>query len=174
MNEWIYDNTPDNSARFTLGIRGKSPMFCFGINPSTAAPGALDNTLKSVDRIAQRHGHDGWVMFNVYPQRSTDPNGMHDELDQELHQENLQFIEKIIMEYPGPVPVLAAWGTLITKRPYLRDCLRDIHNLFQKHGHEWVCIGKRSIAGHPHHPLYLSNAEMVKPFPMDEYIESLK
>lgn len=174
MDGWIYDNTPDNSARFTLGIRGRAPMFCFGINPSTAEPGILDNTLKSVERIAHRHGHDGWVMFNVYPQRSTDPNGMHDELDESLHRENLRFIEKVIAEHPGPVPVLAAWGTLITKRPYLRQCLRDIHAIFRKHGHEWVCIGKRSVAGHPHHPLYLSNAEMVRPFDMDAYIASLQ
>lgn len=171
---WIYDKTKDNSARFTLGIPGESVMLCFGINPSTAEPDNLDNTLKSVERIAKRHDFDGWVMFNIYPQRATNPNDMHDTMDADLHKKNLEAIEGILQSYQGKAKkVLAAWGTLINKRDYLKNCLRDIHTLFQKYDCEWVCIGNQSKEGHPHHPLYLSNEERLKSFDMEEYIMRL-
>ena len=170
--DWIYDKTNDNSARFTLGIPGNSVMLCFGINPSTAEPDNLDNTLKSVERIAKRHNFDGWVMFNVYPQRATNPDDMHAEMDTVLHRRNLEAIESILQTYKGKAKkVLAAWGTLINKRDYLKTCLRDIHAVFKKYDCEWVSIGKESKKGHPHHPLYLSNEERLKPFDMATYIE---
>lgn len=169
--EWIYDRKHDNSARYTLGIVGKAPLLCFGINPSTAEPNRLDNTLKSIERIATRHGFESWVMFNVYPQRATNPDDMHAEADARLHAENLRHIETW---FAGEKPiVLGAWGTLIHKRPYLKECLRDIYTLSQKHGCEWRSVGRVSKEGHPHHPLYLANTEMMKPFNMDDYMASL-
>ncbi|MFR6424354.1 MAG: DUF1643 domain-containing protein, partial [Oscillospiraceae bacterium] len=59
-------NTVTSSAR-----GAKNPLICIGINPSTAQPGDLDNTLKSVERIALGNGYDSFTMFNVYPQRAT-------------------------------------------------------------------------------------------------------
>ena len=38
--------------RYILGTAGKKPLITIGINPSTAEPDNLDNTLKSVERIA--------------------------------------------------------------------------------------------------------------------------
>ena len=54
--KWLY--VPDHYAdyRYILGTRGSDPLICIGINPSTAAPDDLDNTLKSVARIAQGNG----------------------------------------------------------------------------------------------------------------------
>ena len=74
--KWIY--VPDHYAeyRYILGTRGENPLICIGINPSTAAPDALDNTLKSVARIAEHNGYDSWIMFNVYAQRATVPDDM--------------------------------------------------------------------------------------------------
>ncbi len=45
---WLY--VPDfyTEYRYILGTRGKNPLICIGINPSTAEPDNLDNTLKSV------------------------------------------------------------------------------------------------------------------------------
>mgnify|MGYP007025192133 CR=1 FL=1 len=42
----------DREYRYLLGTRGSRPLLCLGVNPSTAVPGDLDNTLKSVERIA--------------------------------------------------------------------------------------------------------------------------
>lgn len=170
--KWIYDKKPDNSSRYTLGVQADEMLMCFGINPSTAVPNDLDNTLKSVARIAKRHDFDGWLMFNVYPQRATNPNDMHDVSEKVLHAKNLFFIEKYFKENSSK-KILAAWGTLIHKREYLKSYLMDIHLIAKKYECEWYSIGKISKKGHPHHPLYLSNTEMMKPFNMDEYINGL-
>ena len=73
---WIY--VPDfyTEYRYILGTRGENPLICIGINPSTAEPDNLDNTLKSVSRIAGGNGFDSWIMFNVYAQRATRPDDM--------------------------------------------------------------------------------------------------
>ena len=73
---WYYEPHTYQSYRYVLGRVGKHPLVCIGINPSTAQPGALDPTLKSVERLAAANGFDSWIMFNVYPQRATDPNDM--------------------------------------------------------------------------------------------------
>ena len=62
--------------RYILGTAGERPLICVGINPSTAAPNDLDNTLKSVERIALGNGYDSLIMFNVYAQRATRPDDM--------------------------------------------------------------------------------------------------
>ena len=74
-DRWLY--TPDYYAeyRYLLGTRGRNPLICIGINPSTAEPDNLDNTLKSVERIAAGNGYDSFLMFNVYAQRATRAKG---------------------------------------------------------------------------------------------------
>ena len=48
---WYYEPHTYQSYRYVLGRVGKHPLVCIGINPSTAQPGALDPTLKSVVTI---------------------------------------------------------------------------------------------------------------------------
>ena len=64
---WLY--VPDfyTEYRYVLGTKGEKPLICIGVNPSTAEPDHLDNTLKSVERIALGNGYDSFIMFNVYP-----------------------------------------------------------------------------------------------------------
>lgn len=170
--EWIYDKKEDNSARYTLSPKSNTYLFCFGINPSTASPEKLDNTVRSVERIALRHNFDTFMMLNVYPQRATNPNNLHIEMNTDLHEQNLLFIEKYFKENKQK-KILAAWGTLITKRPYLKSCLKDIYGISKKYKCTWYHIGTVSKKGHPHHPLYLSNAEQMKEFDMERYITTL-
>ena len=73
---WYYEPHTYLPYRYVLGRVGRHPLVCIGINPSTAQPGALDPTLKSVERLANANDFDSWIMFNVYPQRATDPNDM--------------------------------------------------------------------------------------------------
>lgn len=169
---WIYDREDDNSARYSLGPNAERALLCFGINPSTATPEKLDNTIKSVERIAHRHGHNTYLMLNVYPQRATNPDHLHTERDDELHAKNLFYIEKYFAENKEVV-VLAAWGTLIRKRPYLKASLRDIYELSLKYNCQWKSIGPCSKAGHPHHPLYLRNDAMMNNFDIEAYINTL-
>ena len=172
---WLY--VPDfyTEYRYILGTRGDNPLICIGINPSTAAPDDLDNTLKSVSRIAAGNGYDSWIMFNVYAQRATDPDDMDRELNERLHRENMRAFEYILSGVRVPLrpAVWAAWGTIIEKRPYLKDCVLDMLRIGREHGAEWLCAGKCSVKGHPHHPLYLRKDEKVRTFDVAGYLETL-
>lgn len=76
INKWLYVPNVYSEYRYILGTKGCNPLICIGINPSTAEPDNLDNTLKSVERIAHGNGFDSFLMFNVYAQRATDPDAM--------------------------------------------------------------------------------------------------
>ena len=108
---WYYEPPVYLPHRFILGTVGEKPLACIGINPSTARPGALDNTLKSVQRLALANGFDSFLMFNVSPQRATDPNDMDAQPDPALAEENLVWLEAMLAQ-TRPV-MWAAWGTLI-------------------------------------------------------------
>ena len=74
IEKWLYAPPFYSEYRYILGTRGCNPLICIGINPSTAAPDDLDNTLKSVQRITLGNGFDSFIMFNVYAQRATSPD----------------------------------------------------------------------------------------------------
>lgn len=172
---WLY--IPDYYAeyRYLLGTRGENPLICIGINPSTAAPGDLDNTLKSVERIAANNGYDSFLMFNVYAQRATRPEDMDAQCNQALHRENMAAFRYVLDQVGvGFTPAIwAAWGTIIEKRPYLKDCVREMAAIGASYQARWLCAGKNSKKGHPHHPLYLRKDEKVRPFDVEEYLDTL-
>ena len=169
VNEWLYAPNFYSEYRYILGTRGKNPLICIGINPSTAEPGNLDNTLKSVDRIAKGNGFDSFIMFNVYAQRATNPDAMEKVCNPLLHKENLEAFRYVLSISDKPA-VWAAWGAIIEKRPYLADCLQDMVAVGQEYGAVWYCAGAISKKGHPHHPLYLRKDEKLRLFDMDAYL----
>ena len=176
VEKWLY--VPDfyTEYRYILGTRGRDPLICIGINPSTAAPDDLDNTLKSVSRIAAGNGYDSWIMFNVYAQRATRPDDMDREVNERLHRENMAAFTYILSRIAenGVSPALwAAWGTIIEKRDYLPDCVREMVRIGQEYGGHWLCAGKCSSKGHPHHPLYLRKDERTRDFDITAYLEAL-
>jgi len=172
IERWLYAPNFYSEYRYILGTRGENPLICIGINPSTAQPGDLDNTLKSVERIALGNGFDSFIMFNVYAQRATDPDAMEHQCNQALHRENLEAFRYVLSISQSPV-VWAAWGTIIEKRAYLPDCLRDMLAIGRQYGAKWCCAGSVSKKGHPHHPLYLRKDEKLRPFDIDGYLKSL-
>ena len=173
---WLYVPSFYTEYRYILGTRGENPLICIGINPSTAQPGDLDNTLKSVERIARNNGYDSFIMFNVYAQRATDPNAMDRSFNAALHAENMAAWRYVLSLYgAGRRPaVWAAWGTLIEKRGYLIPALLDMIAAGEEAGAEWYTFGKRSKAGHPHHPLYLRADSTPEPFDVRAYCETLQ
>ncbi|MDO4458649.1 MAG: DUF1643 domain-containing protein [Clostridia bacterium] len=163
-DRWLYIPDFYSEYRYILGTKGKKPLICIGINPSTAEPDNLDNTLKSVQRIADGNGFDSFIMFNVYAQRATNPDDMDKELNLEMHEENMKafrYIMKFSCESPA---VWAAWGTIIEKRKYLIDCVADMIKIGEEFGAKWYRAGKVSAKGHPHHPLYLRKDSVLEPF----------
>jgi hypothetical protein len=66
--------------------------------------------------------------------------------------------------------VWAAWGTIIEKRPYLLSCVKEMVEIGNEYGAQWFTVGKRSVKGHPHHPLYLKNNSPTENFDVDIYL----
>ena len=168
VEKWLYAPNFYSEYRYVLGTRGKNPLICIGINPSTAQPGALDNTLKSVERIAFGNGFDSFIMFNVYAQRATKPDDMERQCNPDLHRENMEAFRYVLSISPKPT-VWAAWGAIIEKRPYLMDCLKDMVSIGREYGASWQCAGAISKKGHPHHPLYLRKDEKLRLFDTEAY-----
>ena len=169
---WLYVPNTYREYRYLLGTRGAQPLLCIGVNPSTAKPGDLDNTLKSVERVALGNGFDSFIMCNVYAQRATRPGDMERELNPDLHRENLAAFAYALSLSPQPA-VWAAWGTVIEQRPYLPRCVRDMIDVGRRYGARWYTAGARSKRGHPHHPLYLRKDSVLDPFDALEYCESI-
>ncbi len=172
ISKWIYAPNFYSEYRYILGTRGKNPLICIGINPSTAKPDDLDNTLKSVERIALGNGFDSFIMFNVYAQRATDPDAMEKQCNLLLHKENMAAFRYVLSISENPA-VWAAWGTIIEKREYLPQCVKDMVSIGQQYGAKWYCAGAVSKKGHPHHPLYLRKDERIKPFDVTAYLNTL-
>ena len=170
---WLY--VPDfyTEYRYVLGTRGQNPVICAGINPSTAQPDQLDPTLQSVSRISYSNNYDSWLMFNVYAQRATIPDDMDLERNELLHRENMNAFQSLL-EYAssdGNIPVIwAAWGTIIEKRRWLKSCVVDMFTISESYHAQWVCAGKCTKHGHPHHPLYLKKDESFHPFDIGGYL----
>ena len=173
---WLYIPHRYEEYRYILGTRGKNPLICIGINPSTAAPGDLDNTLKSVERIAHGNGYDSFIMFNVYAQRATDPDAMDITRNETLHCENMEAFAHVLSLYDGShtPAVWAAWGTIIEKRDYLIPTVRDMIAVGERFGAVWYSVGARSKKGHPHHPLYLRKDAVTEPFDIAAYLDTLQ
>ena len=159
VNRWLYVPHTYSEYRYILGTRGLKPLICVGINPSTAAPDALDPTLQSAQRIALNNGYDSFLMFNVYAQRATRPDDMEPTCNAALHAENRKAFRYLL-----------AWGNIIEKRDYLMDCMRDFAADGQAAGARWFTAGPLLKSGHPHHPLYLKAATPLQPFDIDAYL----
>ena len=168
--KWLFVPNTYDEYRYILGTRGKNPLICCGINPSTAAPENLDNTLKSAERIALYNGYDSFIMLNIYAQRATNPDDMEQNFNPLLHEENLKAFSYALTLCEGDAPtVWAAWGTIIEKRPFLQNCLRDFIEIGKEQHVHWVSAGKVSKKGHPHHPLYLRKDSGLDEFDMAAY-----
>ena len=172
ITKWLYAPNFYSEYRYILGTRGTKPLICIGINPSTARPDDLDNTLKSVERIALGNGFDSFLMFNVYAQRATSPDDMERECNPLLHRENLEAFRYVLSISEKPA-VWAAWGAIIEKRKYLPGCVRDMVQAGAEFGAGWYCAGAITKKGHPHHPLYLRKDEKLRPFDVKAYLDKL-
>lgn len=167
---WVFVPNYYTEYRYILGTRGNNPLICIGINPSTAKPNMLDPTLKSVERIAHYNGYDSFIMFNVCAQRATSPDDVDIVFNEALHSENMKAFEYILGLTVHP-HIWVAWGTIISKRSYFYHCLADMVTIGEAYDSEWLCAGKCSKNGHPHHPLYLKKDEKLRPFDVVDYLQ---
>ena len=152
---WIYERDDNNANRYSLGQifeeNGKT-LICFGINPSTASPEQLDNTINKVIRIAKFNDYRNWIMLNIYPQRATNPDDLHTTADEQIVKQNIETISQILDAYQD-CDILFAYGNLISKRSFLRPCLEQISKLL-KLKNKTIKVIKLTKEGNPVHPLY--------------------
>ena len=99
-------------------------------------------TRSTVARVASEHGHDSFVMLNVYPQRSTDPRGLHTTVEPDLRDANERHIAALVRG--RRLTIWAAWGTNIVTRSYLSPCLRGLLALPELAQCVWVSRGPTS------------------------------
>jgi hypothetical protein len=166
---WLYRNNPKDTVRYVLGEKGEHMVACIGINPSTARPNALDNTLKSVKRIALFNGFDGWVMYNVYPQRATNPKQLHAEMDSNLQLKNSEILRQSIRDL-GIDTIWLAFGDIIESRAYLSYCMLGLYTHLKPLDVKWKIIAETTKKGHPKHPLYKPTESLFVDFDMEKYV----
>ena len=165
-SKWVYVHEDEKHTRYVLGEEGKTPLICFGINPSTAKPKDLDRTLSRIQKYSEESKkYDGWIMLNIYPLRKTDPDKLPQKINNSLHEKNIQEIKKIIKKYPNS-DILCAWGATIEKREYLKDCLIDIIKEIGSKNLKMIALTKK---GHPRHPLYCRSPFDIKSFDIKNY-----
>ena len=102
-------------------------------------------------------------------------NDMDAALNEHLHAENMAAFRYVLeASLPRRPAVWAAWGNIIEMRPYLPRCVSDMIAVGEELGAEWFTAGKRSVKGHPHHPLYLRRDTPLDPFDVKSYIDTLE
>ena len=149
------------------GTITENSLVCIGANSSTAVPGSLDPTLKTVDRVAKRYGYDGFVMLNLSPIRATNPQDLPKTQEEWMYRENIEWIESILNEHSS---VYCAWGNLIEIREYMNI----FKNLIIPEHTIWLSRGPVSKKGHPHHPLYVKDDALLDNFDIKAYQEKMK
>ena len=162
---WIYERDDKNLNRYALGQvfdESGRTLICFGINPSTASPEQLDNTINKVVKIARFNGYDNWIMLYIYPQRATNPDDLNLRADEQIVKQNIETISQILGTY-SDCDILFAYGNLISKRAYLRPCLEQISKLL-KLKNKTIKVIKLTKEGNPVHPLYQKNDSILIDF----------
>ncbi|PCJ34667.1 MAG: hypothetical protein COA75_12855 [Cellvibrionales bacterium] len=167
----LYACNRGDTARFILGKPGARQLHVIGLNPSTANREKTDTTVAKVEQVALRHGHDGFVMANLYPLRVTNPQDLPIEHNARLSRRNiLKIVDSFGVE---PPLVWAAWGVNISSRPYLLRACVKLHREVASRGGRWLYYGKLCQQGHPRHPSRLSYQWTFTEFDMSAYLAAM-
>ena len=163
---------------------GKNPLFVICLHSTTADEDEHDPTVRRAMTIAEEKfkqfkRFDGFVMFNLYPLRIFPlregklPTELPDTDEQKLLGKNIAAIKKELANANVTKPTIwAAWGGGIKKKPYLRECLREIVPDVEEA--TWLRFGDFTTDGHPRHPLYVKGDSKISEFKIKEYIAKLK
>jgi hypothetical protein len=159
--------------RFSLGQDGNRRLFVLGLNPSTADTEKSDQTIRKVKGFVKKQNKfDGFVMLNLCPLRSTNPNALPKLEDDELiclAKYNCKAIQGILEQENAPT-VWAAWGNNIEKRPYLFEYLQTIVKTALNRKADWKMCGEMTKLGHPRHPTRLGYEIEFRRFDVKAYL----
>lgn len=138
------------SYRYALGRvkKGGNPLVVLGMNPSHANMKRSDRTVNRIIRASEELGHDGWVVLNLYPERSANPQEL-SRFDKRLSKKNVDAIVKRLHRL-GVTRVLGAWGNL--RHPTLKKAKNDVLKAMKKHDIDVYYYGDLTGKGNPRHP----------------------
>lgn len=141
------------SHRFTLGRTGTSsagapPLIAVGMNPSHAQETQADRTVNRVIEASTQHGYAGWIMLNLYAERSPKPRGL-SAYDAALSAQNCAAIEQVLLRY-GTTEVFGAWGNM--PHPTLRRANLDVLALLDRMNVRVFTWDPLTKLGNPRHP----------------------
>ena len=149
------DPDPGNDEyRYALGRIAVSspaapPLIVIGMNPSHARESRSDATVNHMINVAMRDKYSGWLMLNLYPERSPKPSELGD-YDAELSAANCEAIERILSRL-GTTEVLAAWGDMGGSAT-LKRARPDVVALLARMGIRLFTLGPLTNEGNPRHP----------------------
>ena len=166
---FIGDDNDADSQRFKLELEGENELVILGLNPSTARGMSKnfpkektcdDNTIKRIKGFSERAWNvpelklDGFLMLNICAQSTSDSETLAE--DSALHEKNKQKIESYLADKANPV-VLLAYGDAVSEKkfPFLKTYLKEIVEIFKKHGATFYHLGDLTKEGNPRHPLFL-------------------
>lgn len=141
------------SHRFALGSAsragaGIAPLIAIGMNPSHAQETKADRTVNRLIQASVHHGYAGWVMLNLYPERSPKPSKL-SAFDADLSDQNCVAIERVLERHRA-IEVLGAWGNL--PHPTLKRAKLDIQALLDRMGVRVFTWDRLTSEGNPRHP----------------------
>lgn len=166
---YVYHTNELDTARYVMGHFESNPLCVIGLNPSKATLERLDVTVSKVKKFAENMHFDGWIMLNIYPQRSTNPDHIHKRRNKNLTKENCDSIYQVLKSIPQPT-IWAAWGNLIDTRPYFKKCLEEIDVKIKSLEPKWIRVGDLTKQGHPRHPSRMAYKSIFHDFDMEEYL----
>ena len=122
-----------------------------GLNPSTADEVEDDPTIRRCVAFAKSWGYGALCMTNLFAFRATEPSDMIASIDP-VGQDNDMYLTTMALDAGI---VVAAWGTNgahLGRDKEVRGLVPNLH-----------CL-RRTLAGHPGHPLYLPGDLTPIPF----------
>lgn len=150
----FWDPDPgDPRHRFALGriggvSGGSSPLVAIGMNPSHARESESDRTVNRLIEAAERHGYSGWLVLNLYPERSPKPSAL-SEYDAALSAANCDAIEQVLLRC-GTTEVLGAWGNMPHRT--LTRAQTDVRALLDRLGVRIFTFDPLTVRRNPRHP----------------------
>ena len=169
----IYSCADNDSVRFALGKNGERKLFVLGLNPSTANKEKSDTTVAKVKQVAVKNRFSGFVMLNLYPLRSTNPDGLPQNEDLQHFNKNIDAIIAVASKEDKPI-FWASWGVKIELRSYLFRSLEVLSTKIDELGGSWVHFGGLTMDGHPRHPSRLSYEWEFENFDIHQYVQDMQ
>ena len=144
--------------RYLLGKKGKNPLVAICMNPSAANLDYSDKTVNRIIKASEVLNYDGWIVFNVYPERATKASDL-GEINKKLLDENIKCIIDYI-EKNKTTEVCGAWGQL--KRKPLLEGKKELLKKLKEKKIKIFTFTKLTKSGDPVHPLCRRKQDISK------------